>query len=71
MEALRGEIGASMVKSRIMETIISYMMDVMKSDFTSIKNMMGDTIHIDQFYIHISRKEPAFSVKCDILRFID
>ena len=27
-----------------METMISYMMDVMKSDFTNIKNMMKDTI---------------------------
>ena len=44
VEALRGEIGASMVKSRIMETIISYMIDVMKSDFTNLKNMMRDTI---------------------------
>ena len=27
-----------------MKTMISYMMDVMKSDFTNIKNMMKDTI---------------------------
>ena len=45
MEALRGEIGASMVKSRIMETMISYIIDVMKGNFTKIKEMMIDTIN--------------------------
>ena len=45
VEALRGEIGASMVKSRIMETTISYIIDVMKGSFTNIKDMMTDTIN--------------------------
>ena len=45
VEALRGEIGASMVKSRIMETMISYIIDVMKGDFINIKEMMIDTIN--------------------------
>ena len=45
VEALRGEIGASMVKSRIMETTISYIMNVMKGSFTNIKDMMIDTIN--------------------------
>ena len=45
VEALRGEIGASMVKSRIMETTISYIIDVMKGSFTNIKDMMIDTIN--------------------------
>ena len=44
VEALRGEIGASMVKSRIMETMLSYMIDTMTSEFTNIKNMMKATI---------------------------
>ena len=44
MEALRGEIGASMVKSRIMETILLYMIDTLSSQFTNIKLMMEDTI---------------------------
>ena len=44
VEALRGEIGASMVKSRIMETMLTYMIDTMTSEFTNIKNMMKDTI---------------------------
>ena len=40
IEALRGEIGASMVKSKIMETSIAYILDVMNSEFTELKNMM-------------------------------
>jgi len=44
IEALRGEIGASMVETRIMETMLLYMVDTMASGFTNIKNMMKDTI---------------------------
>ena len=44
VEALRGEIGASMVKSRIMETTLLYMIDTLASDFTNIKSMMKDTL---------------------------
>ena len=44
VEALRGEIGASMIKSRIMETMLAYLIDTMASEFTNIKNMMNDAI---------------------------
>ena len=44
IEALRGEIGASMIKSRIMETMLAYLIDTMASEFTNMKNMMRDTI---------------------------
>ena len=44
MEALRGEIGASMVKSRIMETTLAYIIDVMASDFNELKEMMNNAI---------------------------
>ena len=44
VEALRGEIGASMVKSRIMETMLLYMIDTLASDFTNVKLMMEDTL---------------------------
>ena len=44
MEALRGEIGASMVKSRIMETMLLYMIDTQASNFTNVKEMMRDTL---------------------------
>merc|ERR1712239_35699 len=42
--ALRGKIGASMVKSRLMETTLQYIRSTMNSEFNSIKEMMGDTI---------------------------
>ena len=44
VEGLRGEIGASQVKSRVMKTMLAYMVDTMASDFTKIKSMMTDTI---------------------------
>ena len=44
VEALRGEIGASVVKSRIMETRLLYMVDTLASGFTNMKNMMRDTL---------------------------
>ena len=44
VEALRGEIGASMVKSRIMETMLGYMLDTLAGQFTDVKQMMEDTI---------------------------
>ena len=34
---LRGEIGASMVKSRIMETSLGYILDVMNGEFEELK----------------------------------
>ena len=37
VEALRGEIGASMVKSRVMETSLGYILDVMNGEFEELK----------------------------------
>ena len=44
VEALRGEIGASMVKSRIMQTMLMYVVDTLAGNFLEVKNMMLDTI---------------------------
>ena len=44
VETLRGEINAPMVKSRIIETMLAYIIDVMKGNFTNVKDMMMDTI---------------------------
>ena len=44
VEALRGEIGASLIKSRIMETMLLFIVDTMASNFSSIKDMMNDSI---------------------------
>ena len=44
VESLRGEIGASMVKSRIMQTMLMYVVDTLSSKFQNVKDMMKDTI---------------------------
>ena len=44
VDALRGEMGASLVKSRVMETALQYVISTMNSDFENIKEMMLDTI---------------------------
>ena len=44
MESLRGEIGASMVKSRIMQTVLMYARDTMNSKFQNVKDIMKDVI---------------------------
>merc|ERR1711909_90977 len=44
VEALRGEIGASMVKSRIMETMLQYLISTLSSQFSEVKEMMEDAI---------------------------
>merc|ERR1712120_97012 len=42
--ALRGELGASMMKTRIMETTLQYVREVMNGRFENVKEMMADTI---------------------------
>ena len=44
VDALRGEMGASLVKSRVMETMLLYVVDTMNSEFDNVKEMMLDTI---------------------------
>ena len=44
IESLRGEMGASMVKSRVMETMLSYAMDTLTGKFQDVKKMMLHTI---------------------------
>ena len=39
VEALRGEIGASMMDSRIMETMLLFVSDTLSSNFEKIKNL--------------------------------
>ena len=50
IDALRGEMGASMVKSRIMETVLQFARDALNSKFTNIKEMMEDTIKVKKGY---------------------
>ena len=44
IEALRGEIGASMIKSRIIETVLLFLVDTMNGEFSNVKTMMTDTL---------------------------
>ena len=46
VDALRGEIGASLVRSRIMETTLQYVRSVMNSKFENVKKMMKHTIEV-------------------------
>ena len=46
VDALRGEIGTSLVRSRVMETTLQYVRSVMNGKFENIKEMMLDTIEV-------------------------
>ena len=46
VDALRGEMGASLADSRIMETMLLYARDTMKGSFQNIKDMMEDTMKV-------------------------
>merc|ERR1711874_63484 len=44
VESLRGEMGASMVRSRVMETMLAYALDTLTGIFQEVKRMMNHTI---------------------------
>ena len=44
VEALRGEIGASMMVSIIMETMLLFVLDTLSSSFEQVKNYMNHEI---------------------------
>ena len=46
--ALRGEMGASLVKSRVMETVLQYVRSTMEGKFENVKEMMKDTIRVEK-----------------------
>ena len=46
VDALRGEMGASLMKTRIMETTLQYVRATMNSEFGNIKEMMLHTIRV-------------------------
>ena len=73
VEALRGEIGASMVKSRVMETMLLYMVDTLASGFTDIKNMMIDTITKERgkWYSTINEYRQELKITWEQLEKID
>merc|ERR1712055_325993 len=46
--ALRGEMGASLVKSRVMETSLQYIRSTMNGEFKDMKELMLDTIKTEK-----------------------
>ena len=44
VESLRGEIGSSMMLTRIMETMLLFVIDTLSSKFEDMKRYMNDTI---------------------------
>merc|ERR1711942_200431 len=54
--ALRGEIGASLVKSRIKETTLQFIRSTMNGEFNNIKEMMLDTIKtgVSKWYMMVN-----------------
>ena len=46
VEALRGEIGAYMMVSRIMETMLLYVIDTLSSNFEQLKTYMNHEIEM-------------------------
>merc|ERR1711913_141445 len=59
IDALRGEMGASLVKSRVMETMLLYVIDTMNSKFDNIKEMILDTISNERGHWYNSINSPC------------
>ena len=73
VEALRGEIGASMVKSRIMETSLGYILDVLNGEFEELKKMMLDSIEEKRgkWYYHVNRYRLELDISWENLFKLD
>merc|ERR1712237_191448 len=69
VDALRGEMGASLVKSRVMETMLLYVIDTMNSKFVNVKEMMMDTIMTEKghWYTSINKHREELGVTWDEL----
>ena len=69
VDALRGEMGASLVKSRVMETMLLYVIDTMNSKFNNVKEMMLDTIATEKghWYTSINAHRKELGISWDAL----
>ena len=69
VDALRGEMGASLVKSRVMETMLLYVIDTMSSNFDNVKEMMLDTIKTERgrWYSNINSYREELDISWDEL----
>ena len=70
MDALRGEMGASLVGSRIMETVLLYALDTMQGSFENIKDMMEDTMKVKRgrLYSNINKYMETLDISWDTLK---
>ena len=69
IDALRGEMGASLVKSRVMETMLLYVVDTMNSKFDNVKEMIADTIETERahWYTNINSYREELGISWDVL----
>merc|ERR1711874_97209 len=69
VDALRGEMGASLADSRIMETMLLYARDTMKGGFQNLKDMMTDTmkVGVGKWYTSITEYLSKLNVTWDNL----
>merc|ERR1711874_99257 len=70
VDALRGEMGASLVSSRVMETMLMYVINTMKSNFENVKEMMRDTIRTKKgrWYTCINKHRENLGITWDELQ---
>merc|ERR1712090_30932 len=73
VEALRGELGASMVKSRIMQTMLMYVADTLSGKFQNVKDMMIDTIEKEtgKWYKAVNGYRNELGISWDDLQNLD
>ena len=73
VESLRGEIGVSMMISRIMETMFLYVIDTLSSNFENLKIYMNDGIEKGkgQWIKTINNYRMKLEMSWDDLRSID
>ena len=73
VESLRGEIGTSMILSRIMETVLLYVVDTLSSSFENLKMYMNDGIEKEkgQWINAVNEYRMKLEMSWDDLRAID
>ena len=73
VESLRGEIGTSMMLTRIMETVLLYVVDTLSSSFENLKMYMNDGIEKGrgQWINTVNDYREKLEMSWDDLRSID
>ena len=73
VESLRGEISTSMMQSRIMETMLLYIVDTLSSNFENLKKYMSDEIEKErgQWMKTINNYRIELGMSWEVLRNTD